>query len=50
MYLSAFWWGTAQRFDRPLAELLEVDVTNLQSHTLQEIHRFNDSTLKEVPQ
>lgn len=40
MYLSTFWWGTALRFDRPLAQLLEVVVANLQTHTLQKIRRF----------
>lgn len=40
MYLSTFWWGTALRFDRPLTQLLEVDVTNLQTHMLQKIRRF----------
>lgn len=37
------------RFDRPLTELLEVDVTNLQTHTLQKIRRFRTTLgVKEV--
>lgn len=49
MYLSTFWWGTMLRFDRPLTELLEVDVTNLQTHTLQKIRRFRTTLgVKEI--